>query len=36
VTDPVASGLVASLAWPGDNVTGVRIETAELGGKHLE
>lgn len=36
VTDPVANGLVASLARPGGNLTGVSIGAAELGGKRLE
>jgi putative ABC transport system substrate-binding protein len=36
VTDPVASGLVASLARPGGNLTSVSIGAAELGGKRLE
>jgi putative ABC transport system substrate-binding protein len=36
VTDPVSSGLVASLARPGGNLTGVSIGAAELGGKRLE
>jgi putative ABC transport system substrate-binding protein len=36
VTDPVASGLVASLARPGGNLTGLSIGAAELGGKRLE
>jgi putative ABC transport system substrate-binding protein len=36
VTDPVGSGLVASLARPGGNLTGVSIGAAELGGKRLE
>jgi len=36
VTDPVRSGLVASLARPGGNLTGVSIGAAELGGKRLE
>ena len=34
--DPVADGLVASLARPGGNVTGVATESAELHGKRLE
>jgi putative ABC transport system substrate-binding protein len=36
VTDPVGSGLVASLARPGGNLTGLSIGAAELGGKRLE
>jgi putative tryptophan/tyrosine transport system substrate-binding protein len=35
-SDPVASGLVASLARPGGNVTGVSNVQVELGGKRLE
>jgi putative ABC transport system substrate-binding protein len=35
-TDPVALGLVASLARPGGNVTGLASQTRELGGKLLE
>jgi putative tryptophan/tyrosine transport system substrate-binding protein len=35
-TDPVADGLVASLARPGGNVTGVSSLNAELDGKRLE
>ena len=34
--DPVATGLVASLARPGGNVTGVTGTTAALGGKIIE
>lgn len=34
--DPLATGLVASLARPGGNVTGVTMGTAELYGKRLE
>lgn len=35
-TDPVGIGLVASLARPGGNVTGLTSVTGELGGKLLE
>ena len=34
--DPFASGLVASLARPGGNVTGVSLVQEQLGGKLLE
>jgi putative ABC transport system substrate-binding protein len=34
--DPVGTGLVASLARPGGNITGLSGTTAELGGKILE
>jgi putative tryptophan/tyrosine transport system substrate-binding protein len=34
--DPVGSGLVASLARPGGNVTGLSLQQAELGSKRLE
>ena len=35
-TDPLASGMVASLARPGGNVTGVFLDFPELSGKWLE
>jgi len=35
-TDPVATGIVASFARPGGNITGVTIMNAELAGKRLE
>lgn len=34
--DPVADGLVTSLARPGGNITGVSIQSGELGAKRLE
>ncbi|MBV8506825.1 MAG: ABC transporter substrate-binding protein, partial [Alphaproteobacteria bacterium] len=34
--DPVGSGLVASLAQPGGNVTGMSLMAPDLGGKRLE
>jgi len=34
-SDLVASGLAASLARPGGNVTGVQTQTDQVGGKHL-
>jgi ABC-type uncharacterized transport system substrate-binding protein len=34
--DPVETGLVASLARPGGNITGMSMMTFELGGKRLE
>jgi putative tryptophan/tyrosine transport system substrate-binding protein len=34
--DPVGSGLVASLAHPGGNVTGLSVQASELAGKRLE
>jgi putative ABC transport system substrate-binding protein len=34
--DPVGSGFVASLAWPGGNITGLSTLAPELSGKRLE
>jgi putative ABC transport system substrate-binding protein len=36
VADPVGSGLVASLAHPGGNITGLSAMTTELGAKRLQ
>jgi putative ABC transport system substrate-binding protein len=36
VNDPVGQGIVASLAWPGGNVTGLSTLSSELSGKRLE
>jgi putative ABC transport system substrate-binding protein len=36
VGDPVGSGLVASLAHPGGNVTGLSLMQVELGAKRLQ
>ena len=36
VVDPVATGLVASFARPGGNITGLSVMTPELVGKQLE
>jgi putative ABC transport system substrate-binding protein len=36
VSDPVAMGLVKSLARPGGNLTGISNVTNELSAKHLE
>jgi hypothetical protein len=35
-SDPVAAGLVASLARPGGNVTGLALQLSGLSGKRLE
>ena len=35
-TDPVRTGLVASLSRPGGNVTGTSVQQAEIAGKRLE
>ena len=35
-TDPLASGIVASLGHPGGNITGIFLDFPELGGKWLE
>jgi putative tryptophan/tyrosine transport system substrate-binding protein len=35
-TDPLSGGLVASLARPGGNVTGLSVESPDLAGKRLE
>jgi putative tryptophan/tyrosine transport system substrate-binding protein len=36
VSDPIGSGLVASLARPGGNITGLSIQQTDLNGKRLE
>jgi putative ABC transport system substrate-binding protein len=36
IADPISSGLVANLARPGGNVTGLTFMAQELGGKRLE
>ena len=36
VSDPVGSGLVASLAHPGGNITGLSLMTADLSAKRLQ
>ena len=35
-TDPLGSGLVASLARPGGNVTGLSLQASDIAGKRLE
>jgi putative ABC transport system substrate-binding protein len=35
-SDPIGTGMVASLAHPGGNVTGVSIQATELAGKRIE
>ena len=36
INDPVASGLVVSLARPGGNITGVSLQSAELAGRRIQ
>jgi putative ABC transport system substrate-binding protein len=36
VADPVGTGLIASLAYPGGNVTGLSMRSPELSGKRLQ
>jgi putative ABC transport system substrate-binding protein len=36
VADPVADGLVASLARPGGNITGLSLQSSDLAGKRIE
>jgi len=36
IADPIGSGLVATLARPGGNITGLTFMASELGGKRLE
>jgi ABC-type uncharacterized transport system substrate-binding protein len=35
-TDPVEGGVVASLAWPGGNITGLASPSSEFTGKQLQ
>src|SRR5262249_41125335 len=35
-TDPVEAGLVAGIARPGGNITGMFLDLSELSGKHLQ
>jgi putative ABC transport system substrate-binding protein len=34
-TDPVGAGIVTNLARPGDNISGMSIETADLASKKV-
>ena len=34
--DPVASGFVSSLSWPGGNITGISLLSADLAGRRLQ
>jgi putative ABC transport system substrate-binding protein len=36
VSDPIGSGLIASLARPGGNITGLSMQHTDLAGKRLE
>ena len=36
MADPVGTGLVASLARPGGNITGMSIQSTDLAGKRIE
>jgi putative tryptophan/tyrosine transport system substrate-binding protein len=36
MADPVGTGLVASLARPGGNITGMSIQSTDVAGKRIE
>jgi ABC transporter substrate binding protein len=36
IGDPIAAGLVTSIAWPGGNITGLSLRQTELSGKRLQ